>query len=597
MPALEQGAEQAEFQPVYGTERLVGMFEAAEMSGLEARKNAERDRDYYDGKQLSADELAALAKRKQPAVIINRIKRKVDFLVGLEKQQRVAPRCLPRTPIHQDDADSASQAIREVTDTQRYAIKRSAAWRNMLVEGACGMRVGVKPGRDGYDITIDRVAWDRMFWDPFSAELDFSDANYLGVVLWLDHDDAMARYPGKEDIIAATYSGQSNSDTYDDKPKHDLWSDKARKRVRVCQMWCRHGDDWHLYEFTRGGILTYMPSPYFNDAGESEPDMIFRSAFSDRDNARYGAVREMISPQDETNKRRSKALHLLNVSQLVIQRGAVDSIEKARAEAARPDGVIEIAPNMTDGFSFNTRSDLATAHFQLMQEAKAEIDMMGPNAAMQGEAAGGTSSASGKAIIASQQGGMIQLGDLLDGLRDLDIRVFRAVWARIRQFWTAEKWIRVTDDERNIRWVVMNASPEQVQYLVAANPQLEGIVRAGGRVAQLDVDIIIDEQPDGVTPALEQWQGLVDLAKAGVPIPPDVLIEAAPNLKNKERLLERMNQPNPAAQMQQDQAARANEAKIAVDEATAAEKQAKAMQAAGGVYQPAQILPPPGVLN
>ena len=41
----------------------------------------------------------------------------------------------------------------------------------------------------------------------------------------------------------------------------------------------------------------------------------------------------------------------------------------------------------------------------------------------------------------------MSIGELLDHLRDLDLRVFRMMWNRIRQFWTTEKWIRVTDDE------------------------------------------------------------------------------------------------------------------------------------------------------
>ena len=92
--------------------------------------------------------------------------------------------------------------------------------------------------------------------------------------------------------------------------------------------------------------------------------------------------------------------------------------------------------------------DLATAQFQLLQEAKNAIDLKGPNATEMGDKTGGSNAASGRAIIASQQGGMTQLAHLTDRLRNLDIRVFRAVWARIRQFWTAEKWIRVTDDEQ-----------------------------------------------------------------------------------------------------------------------------------------------------
>ena len=89
---------------------LVRMFEESEEATLESRGFAERDRDYYDNVQLTAEELAALRKRGQPPVIDNRIKSKIDYLIGMEKQQRIDPRALPRTPAHEEDANGAEQS-------------------------------------------------------------------------------------------------------------------------------------------------------------------------------------------------------------------------------------------------------------------------------------------------------------------------------------------------------------------------------------------------------------------------------------------------------------------------------------------------------
>lgn len=65
---------------------LVAMFEDAEEATQTARGLSERDRDYYDNIQLSAEELAVLKKRDQPPVIANAISRKINYLVGLEKE-------------------------------------------------------------------------------------------------------------------------------------------------------------------------------------------------------------------------------------------------------------------------------------------------------------------------------------------------------------------------------------------------------------------------------------------------------------------------------------------------------------------------------
>jgi len=518
---------------------LVDMFEASEDASLAAREDSERDRDYVDNIQYTAEELAAFAKRKQPPIVINRVKRKVDFLKGYEQSQRVNPKVLPRTLAHEQDADGAEKALIYVADAERFDHKRSGVWDNLLVEGAGGYDVGVKQGYDGQvEVTISRVPWDRMFFDPHSSAPDFSDAGYLGLVRWLDFSEAKMEYPDGVDALEWTINDTAPSQTYDDKPKFKVWADRKRKRVRICQIWVKRSDKWFFAEFTKGGILKAGPSPYVTDKGESDCGLIFGSAYVNRDNDRYGIVREMIGPQDEINKRRSKALHLLNTNQMVYERGAVQDVEKARREAARPDGAIELNPGGFDTFKLETRLDLATAQMSLLQEAKNEIDQMAGNIALQGNALQ-SNSASGKAIIASQQGGAMEIAPILDKLRDMDLRVFRAVWYRIRQFWTAEKWIRITDDERNVKWVGLNVDPQQVQMAVAQNPQMQDkIAGVVPHLAELDCDIIIDDAPDSITPQLEQWQSLVELAKYGIPIPPDVLIKAAPNLRNKTELLD-----------------------------------------------------------
>ncbi len=572
---------------------LCRMFEESEDSSYEARKLSERDRDYVDSKQLTDDELKVYKKRGQPPVIDNRIKTKVDYLVGLEKQQRIDPKALPRTPKHETDADGATEGLRYVAEEQDYDSKRSGVWRNMLVEGTGGIGVSViesidYQGQPGVEIKIQRYAWDRLFFDPHSSETDFSDAGYLGAVVWMDYDDALAMYQDNAeavDILDATLT-TAPSDTYDDKPKHTLWADKKRKRVRICQIWVKRDNDWFFAEYTKGGILKAGPSPYKTDKGESDCELIFQSAYVDRDNNRYGLVREMITLQDEINKRRSKSLHLLSSNQTIYEKGAISNVEKFRSEKAKPDGTMEVAPGALREKAIETISgaDLATAHFSLLQEAKNAIDLKGPNATEMGDkaGAGGSSSASGRAIIASQQGGMIQIGDLMDSLRHLDKRVFRAIWNRIRQYWTAEKWIRVTDDEQNVKWVGMNVDPQMVQQYMQDPETAAKIKGVVGSVAELDCDIIIDEAPDSLTPQLEQFQSLVELKKFDTDgeIPFKSIVRAAPNLKGKQAILNDMEQiaqqKQQASQPTQQLQMRGAQAEVAETESKVALNVAKA---------------------
>jgi hypothetical protein len=87
-------------------------------------------------------------------------------------------------------------------------------------------------------------------------------------------------------------------------------------------------------------------SPFIDEKGKTFPRYRMFSASVDHDGDRYGFVRNLKSPQDEVNHRRSKALHLLNSRRVVSEKGAVDDIEVARREWAKPDGWVETNPGL-----------------------------------------------------------------------------------------------------------------------------------------------------------------------------------------------------------------------------------------------------------
>lgn len=541
------------------------MFEEAENSTRPAREKAERDRDYFDEKQWTASEESELRKRNQPVVTFNRIKRKINSLTGLEKQTRKDPKAFPRNPQDEASAHAATDAIRFVCDDCRWDDKRSEAFKDLCIEGTGIVMVGVKKTKAGIDPDIRRIPWDRHFADPHSSEFDFSDASFQGIVIWSDFEELVAKHPDKADALEATLNSATPSDTYDDKPKHHLWADRERKRVRVVEMYYIKDGEWKFCIFTKGGFLVDpQPSPYLDDEKRPECPIKAVSLYVDRDNNRYGEVRTMIGPQDEVNKRRSKALHLINERQIRVSPNVSQDPEAIRKELSNPRGVfvgeageVEILPT----------NDMAMANLQMLQEAKNEIDLLGPNASLQGK---NQQDMSGKAIIAQQQGGMLESATLLDRVRCLSLAVYRAVWCRIQQHWTAERWIRVTDNEKNVRFVGLNRpvtmlertakqmgvtqenfqqfaqeAPDQAQQLAmfAQTPQAQQVVEIENGVTELDVDITIDEGIDTPTIAAEQFDALLQAAASGaIPIPPDVLIEAS-SFRNKEQLLKMMKQP------------------------------------------------------
>lgn len=493
---------------------LVDWVNEADDATVDSRKSSEKCRDYYDSKQWSEAEAKALAKRKQAATVINRIKPKIDGLAGMERTNRTTARAYPRTPKHDKDATGATEAIRFVLQDNFYNQLRSQAWDSLCVEGTGGLDVIVN--KETMKIEINHIMWDRILYDPHSRRKDFSDARYLGQVVWLDYDQALEQYPGSKDVLESMIDG---SETYDDRPR---WMDQKRKRVKIVEMYYMQDGDWWYACFTRGGYCEKpQVSPYKNEEGITEHPYEFGSLFVDRDGSRYGACLQYLDVQDEINKRRSKALHLMSVRQVMLERGAVEDVNKARQELARPDGVVEVTPGMV--FEVLKTGDMAAAQFNLLQEAKNEVDAVGYNAAASGKE---QKSMSGIALENRRLAGQTEIAPMFDVLRHMDVRIYRKIWNRIKQYWREEKWIRVTDDPHNLRWVGLNAKDPKTGQKV-------------NDIAALDVDIVIDDAPDSVTMQAEEFTALSEMVKSGIPVPPDAIIEAS-NLKNKDKILQRM---------------------------------------------------------
>lgn len=579
-------------EPGIGHEALCAQFREAQDTNQQERADAERDRDYYDGKQLSDAEMAALAARRQPPVVFNRIGPKIDALRGHADRMHADPRAYPRTPKHEQEAESVTDAIRFVCDQSDFRAIRSDACDNLLIEGIGAATVTVQNAGDRAEVVITHVPWDRFYYDPASRRQDFGDANYLGVVLWMDEAEALERWPGSDAVISAAYDADTAGDTFDDKPRM-LWSDRSRKRVRVLQHRFKHKGQWHTAILCGGGFLRDpQVSPYVDEDGVPQCDLIAVSAYVDRENRRYGCVRRMISPQDEINKRRSKALHLLSTTTIITEDGAVENIEQARREVNRPDGVVMTRPGMR--FEIERNADLAMGQFNLLQEAKAEIDASGVNPAIEGDA----SAPSGRAQEMMLQSGLAEMSKVLGGLRSWTWDVYRQVWYRVRQYWTEERWVRVTDDERNLRWVAINKpvkqwelmaqeaeqagqplAPEQLQQM-QADPSLQQVVQVQNELGELDVDLILEDGPDSITIQSEQFEELVKLKTADpASIPTRAIIEAS-SIRNKQQIIEHLDQGGIPPQIQQQlqqmqQALQEAEQKLAGNDIKQAELQIK----------------------
>jgi hypothetical protein len=472
-------------------------------------------RRYYHGAQWEAKHLKTLNDRNQPAITFNRIKRKVNIVVGVLEKLKQDPKAYPRTPNPQGEkgAELASQVLLYGLGWKWGHLCAEEA-RQSAIGGIAGVEMVLTPGDKG-DPDIELVAVDSRdyFYDTNSQQLDFSDNTYEGTTRWVSLEEAQFRWPDKAEELAESMPSAAPTPYPRDDDKRLKWWDSDEKRCRIVDHWYKRGDTWYYTMYSGEVVLEEGESPFKDEKNNSICKYLMFSADVDHDNDRYGFFRDWKGPQDEINQRRSKALHLLNTRRAILERGAVDDIELARRELARPDGLIE----KNKGYEFtldDTRSmSDAKGNMDMLQDAKAEIDQYGPNP---GLASSSVDPTSGRMIEMLQAAGIAELGPYFLSFRDWKLRVYRAVWNAIQTHWVSERWIRVTDDQDLAQFIQLNGWE--------IDPQ-SGFPVAINSLGSLDVDIILDEGPNAINTMADAFDSLVGLAKTGTSVPPELIVE------------------------------------------------------------------------
>lgn len=552
-------------------------------------------RRYRHGAHWTSAQVEALNKRKQPVVTYNRIGRKIDGIVGLVEKLRQDPKAYPRTPKHEEGADLATAVLRYALESQDWVAKSSLCAESAAVDGIGGVELELIDGDQGdRDVGFEVVDTDGFFYDPRSFRMDFSDATYMGMGKWLDPEVAKELIPGKEKEIDDSIG--DNSDLTSNSDRDDKWffSDGDRKRIRLVDIWYRHKGKWCWALFTGSSILMEGESYFVDEKKKTICKFIMFSAAVDHDGDRYGFVRNLKSANDEINQRRSKGLHELNTRRVIAKTGHFTDVELARREAARPDGFLlwnmqgqaDEGPNFDDA---KKQSDIV-GQLKFLEDAKAEIENFGPNPALIGT---GVNAKSGRAISLMQQAGIAELGPYIVSNKGWKLRFYRGVYNAIQTNWTAERWIRVTDNEGVAQFVQING--------MQTDPQT-GMPTMVNAIGQLDVDILLDEGPDTVTMMQDFYETLRDvmpsiapmltpeMAQAAVSMLIDVSPISSEQKKGFRDASKKAAEPNPVQQQMQQIAVAGAEAEVKETESKALLNVAKARRE--GMPDPMQLQEP-----
>lgn len=507
-PSAGSGDEEADFLSLSTLRRQFETYASEKAEEIEEAKVARR---YYNHVQWTAEQVEIFRKRRQPVVTFPRIGRKIDGIVGIAEQQRQDPKAYPRNPENAEGADVATCVVRYVTERNEWATKKPQALRQAMVDGIAGIELRLVQGdEEDPDIELEPVQTDDFFYDPRSIRPNFTDARFMGLAKQLDVDEAVELFPDKAEVLRSSSGASSEFLIDSDRKVH--WH-ATNRQILLVEHWYKWKGKWRWAFYVGWDVLAQGVSPFLDERGKTICRFEMFSAYVDQDGDRYGLVRALKSMQDEINHRRGNALFRANAKRLIGEIGAVDDIEKTRREWARPDGVIlknkgyQLEP---DG---STQADLV-AQFKFLEDARNEMEAyanVNPAAL-----SGGNVNLSGRAVNLLQKPGIAELGPLLIGYRNWVIRVYRSIWNTAQRNWTAERWIRVTDDQKLEQFVRVNG-------LTLDQFGRPSLVNALGA---LDVDIVLDEGPDVQNMMQDAW-GVLSQLPPGV-VPPDILVQLMP---------------------------------------------------------------------
>jgi hypothetical protein len=317
--------------------------------------------------------------------VFNRVGRKIDGVVGLVERIKQDPKAYPRTPKHEEGAELATAVVRYVMDEQRFDEKRPEVARKGAIDGIAGVEINIAQGDQGDpEVELEIVEPDSFFYDPRSYRADFTDAMYMGVAKWLDVDTAKGMFPDHADQLGAM-SDATEFTSSPDRERKWFSTTGTKRQIRVVDLWYKHKGEWCYAIFTGSTVLMEGQSYLKGQKGKTECKYVMYSSNIDQDGDRYGFVRNLKWAQDAINARQSKMQHVLASRRLILSQGAVQDVEVARREWARPDGVVMVNGAVNEGAKADDQSFDFAGWTKMMEMALAEVENFGPNPALIGQ--------------------------------------------------------------------------------------------------------------------------------------------------------------------------------------------------------------------
>jgi len=570
-----------------------------------AHKQMERAREnfrFYTGiQQWDAEIVERLAAEGRPALTINRILSTVNTLSGHQRDNRSDIKLFPRRGGTQPIADLGTELIKHAMDVSGGQYELSDCFDNGIISGYGWISVRVDWSNDPVhgDLLIENESPFDIVEDQDNRRYDLNRGNRVAKIFWWDRKQIELQFPDKVSRLReATDSPEWNADKepFEDE-RVDYEADAhtlpggadahalSKTKYRVREYWWKQWERVTFLVNIETLSIVRLPEKKAKIAGEiiaAYPDMrstwriierpaevlhmaamvgdmllehtvdplrgitmfpFFRFCPYWSDGYAFGVVDNLKGAQTELNKRRSQALHSLNQT--------ANSGWKAKALTPRGREILELygaKPNLVlDEREFGGSIEkiepnrMDQGHFLLAQQAGADIkDISGVNSDLLGT--NPRESESGRARLIRQEAGLKSTKTVFDNFSRTVAGLGSFLWEVIRNGELySEAEIRAIVQDRNLK-AFYQRDPQTRQPViepVTGQPILDLTPMREWRFGRYGVRV--GRSVSAPTVRAMNFEQMLEAAKSGIPVPPDLLIEMS-DWPNKDEIIERIRQ-------------------------------------------------------
>ena len=521
----------------------------------------------------------------RPHLTFNHIFPTVNLISGIQRQNKQDIKVFPKKGGMKELADVLTAAAKNVTDESNGEYLTSMAFFDGLVtaKGWLGLDITYDDEPVNGEIVMERYSPFSIIEDPNCENYDLNTSKYIIRTFWWDKEAIRLAYPKvkelnigldaiaqsePDDVQTISFETDTYQDATDDETKNPnkirykirkyFWRtyerrsfliNKASLEVQLINksrmdevaaiMKSKLGSGWTIQEriipilhrTTMVGELEleHEDNPYGEEIS-AYPIKRFCPYWIDGDP--LGAVDNLKDPQRELNKRYSQLLHHLNHSAnsgfIGPEGWEVETKEEVAAFASKPGANIHYKLNKKPERIVPTT--LSSGHLAASQYGAANIKIIsGVNADLRAEDT--SRSDSGIAMQERKAQGALVSEIIFDNFRYTQQMFNETLVDFIRKSGS------LTDIE--IKDIAINAGVPEFDIELLKH-------RAAGKYG-----IKVSQSQHSPTTRLSNFSMLLEAAKAGMPIPMDVLLEMS-DIPNKKEIIARIQQQQQEEKQRED---------------------------------------------